>query len=83
MLHTQTYTHKEKNMFITPDKVIDSIQSGKKQFVNAIIKDDKFKSELNKLIDSQTEFAKGSVNSSLEIMQAFVKNAGTAFYKKG
>lgn len=70
-------------MFITPDKVIDSIQEGKKQFVNVMIKDDKFKTELTKLIDSQTEFAKGSFNSSLAIMQAFTKNAGTAFYKKG
>ena len=70
-------------MFITPAKIIDSIQDGKKQIVNTFVKDDKFKTELIKLIDSQTEFAKGSVNTSLSIAQALVKNAGTAFYKKG
>jgi hypothetical protein len=70
-------------MFITPDKIIDQIQSSKKQIVNTFVQDEKFKAELIKLIDAQATFAKGSVQSSLDIMQAFMKNGSTAFYKKG
>ncbi len=70
-------------MFITPDKFIDSIQNGKKQIVNAFVKDEKFKTELNKLIDAQGQAAKTSVEASLAIAQAFMKNGSTAFYKKG
>ena len=61
---------------------IDAIQDGKKTFVNTFVKDESFKTELIKLVDSQTKFAKGSVQSSLDIAQAFVKNASNAFYKK-
>ena len=69
-------------MFNT-DTVIDTIQNGKKQFVNTFVTDAKFKAELIKLVDAQTNFAKGSVKSSLDIAQAFVKNASDSFYKKG
>lgn len=64
------------------NQVIDAIQDGKKQIVNTFVKDESFKSELIKLVDSQTKFAKGSVQSTLDIAQAFVKNASNAFYKK-
>lgn len=63
----------------THNQIIDSIQSGKKQFVNTFIADEKFKSELNKLIDSQAQAAKTSVEASLAIAQAFVKNSTDAF----
>lgn len=82
MLFTHKHTHKENNMF-THDTIIDSIQDGKKQFVNTFITNEAFKTELIKLVDAQTKFAKGSVQSSLDIAQAFVKNASNAFYKKG
>lgn len=64
------------------NQFIDTVQNGKKQFVNTFVKDEKFKAELTKLVDAQTEFAKGSVQSSLDIAQAFVKNASNAVYKK-
>ena len=64
------------------DQVIDTIQNGKKQFVNTFVVDAKFKEELVKLIDAQTNFAKGSVKSSFDIAQAFVKKASDAVYKK-
>jgi hypothetical protein len=64
------------------NQVIDAIQDGKKQIVNTFVKDESFKSELTKLVDAQTKFAKGSVQSTLDIAQAFVKNASNAFYKK-
>ena len=75
----KTYTHKEKNMF---NQIIDTIQNGKKQFVTTFVTDEKFKAELVKLVDAQTEFAKGQVNTTLSIAQAFVKNASDAIYKK-
>jgi hypothetical protein len=64
----------------TSDFVIDSIQNAKKSFVNYFVTDDAFKKELTKLVDAQTEFAKGQVNTSLSIAQAFVKNASDAVY---
>lgn len=64
------------------NQVIETIQNGKKQFVNTFVKDESFKAELTKLVDAQTAFAKGSVQSSLDIAQAFVKKASDAVYKK-
>ncbi len=56
----------------TYETVIDSIQNGKKQLVNTFVQDKKFQAELIKLVDAQTEFAKGSVKSSLSIAEAMV-----------
>jgi hypothetical protein len=64
------------------NQVIDTVQNGKKQFVNTFVTDDKFKAELIKLVDAQTEFAKGQVKTTLSIAEAFVKNASDAVYKK-
>lgn len=64
----------------TPETIIDSIQSAKKQVVNTFVTDKKFQAELHKLVDAQTEFVKGSYKSSLAIAEALVKNAGTQFY---
>ena len=63
----------------THNQIIDSIQSGKKQLVNTFIVDAKFKDELNKLIDAQAQAAKTSVEASLAIAQAFVKNSSALF----
>lgn len=57
------------------NQVIDAIQSGKKQFVETFVQDAKFKAELIKLIDAQATFAKGQVETTLAIAQAFAKNA--------
>jgi hypothetical protein len=66
----------------TLDFAIDSVQTAKKTFVETFVKDDKFKAELIKLVDAQTEFAKGQVKTTLSIAEAFVKNASDAVYKK-
>jgi hypothetical protein len=65
----------------THNQIIDSIQSGKKQFVNTFVTDAKFKEELNKLIDAQAQAAKTSVDASLAIAQAFTKNITEAMKK--
>ena len=66
----------------TFDSIIDSVQTAKKTFVNTFVTDAKFKAELVKLVDAQTEFAKGQVKTTLSIAEAFVKNASDAVYKK-
>ncbi len=66
----------------TLDFAIDSVQGAKKTFVNTFVSDAKFKAELIKLVDAQTEFAKGQVKTTLSIAEAFVKNASDAVYKK-
>lgn len=62
----------------THNTIIDSIQNGKKQFVNTFVQDAKFKTELHKLIDAQAQAAKVSVEASLAIAQAFTKQATDA-----
>jgi hypothetical protein len=66
----------------TADHFIDSVQNAKKTFVNTVFADAKFKEDLVKLIDTQTEFAKGQVKTTLSIVEAFVKNASEAVYAK-
>ncbi len=67
----------------TPDFYIDGVQNAKKQFVNTIFaNNESFKKELTKLIDAQTEFAKGQVKTTLSIAEAFVKNASNFAYAK-
>ena len=66
----------------TPETIIDSVQNAKKQFVNTVITNESFKKELIKLVDAQTEFAKGQVKTTLSIAEAFYKNATDAIYKK-
>jgi hypothetical protein len=63
----------------THNQIIDSIQNGKKQFVNTFVQDAKFKAELTKLIDAQAAAAKTSVEASLAIAQAFTKQTADAF----
>jgi hypothetical protein len=65
----------------TPNQIIDTVQSGKKQIVNTFVTDSKFKEELLKLIDAQGQAAKTSVEASLAIAEAFYKNANEAIKK--
>ena len=64
----------------TQDFVIDSVQNAKKTVVNTFVTNDAVKKELVNLIDSQTEFVKGSVKHSLAIAQALVKHTSDAIY---
>jgi hypothetical protein len=64
------------------NQIIDSVQDAKKQFVSTFVTDKKFQADLIKLVDAQTEFAKGQVKTTLSIAEALVKNAGDAIYKK-
>jgi len=66
----------------TPEAIIDSVQEAKKTFVNTFVTNESFKKELIKLVDAQTEFAKGQVKTTLSIAEAFYKNATNAIYQK-
>lgn len=66
----------------TPEAIIDSVQNAKKQFVTTVITNESFKKELIKLVDAQTEFAKGQVKTTLSIAEAFYKNASSYVYAK-
>jgi hypothetical protein len=65
----------------TPNQIIDTVQSSKKQIVNTFVTDSKFKEELIKLIDAQAQAAKVSVEASLSIAHAFYNNANEAMKK--
>ena len=64
------------------NQVIDAVQNGKKQFVETFVQDATFKAELIKLIDAQATFAKGQVETTLAIAQAFAKNTTPLFAGK-
>jgi len=76
---THKHTHKENNMF--HNQIIDAVQTSKKQFVNLLPVEAKFKEELVKLIEAQASATKTAVEASLAIATAFTKNASDAFYK--
>lgn len=54
----------------TTDAVIDTIQNGKKQFVNTFVQNEKLVDTLNKFIDSQTDYTKKAFNTGLETATA-------------
>ena len=66
-------------MFIH-NQFIDTVQGGKKQFVETFIKDETFKAELIKLIDAQALATKTSVEACLAIATAFTKNSTAMLY---
>ena len=57
------------------NQVIDAVQNGKKQIVNSFVTDKKFQAELIKLVDAQTAFAKGQIETTISIAEALAKNA--------
>ena len=67
-------------MFIH-NQIIDAVQNGKKQFVNLMPVDTKFKDELIKLIDAQAAATKTAVEASLAIATAFTQNTTEAIKK--
>ena len=66
----------------TPDFYIDSVNNVQKKIVETFVTNDPFKKELVKLIDAQSKFAKTQYTTSIELAQAFVKNASEAVYAK-
>ena len=67
-------------MFIH-NQFIDTVQGAKKQFVETFIKDATFKTELIKLIEAQTKFYQGWVDTTLTLAQTLVASAKDSVYK--
>jgi hypothetical protein len=61
--------------------IIDTVQGGKKTIVNTFVKDEVIQKELTKLIDAQTKFYQGWVDTTLTLAQTLVSSASKAVYK--
>ena len=66
----------------TADFYIESVQNAQKKIVDTVVTNDSFKKELVKLIDAQAKFAKTQYTTSIEVAQAFWKNATDVVYAK-
>ena len=58
---------------------VDAVQSGKKQFVTAVVKHEGLANTMNKFIDSQAQYTKQAFDTGFECMTSF----GMAAMKKG
>ena len=63
------------------NQAIDAIQTGKKSIVNTFVKDEVIQKELVKLIEAQTKFYQGWVDTTLTLAQTLVSSANKAVYK--
>ena len=63
------------------NQAIDAIQSGKKTIVNTFVKDEVVQKELIKLIEAQTKFYQGWVDTTLTLAQTLVASAKDSVYK--
>jgi hypothetical protein len=63
------------------NQTIDAIQTGKKTMVNTFVKDETIQTELIKLIEAQTKFYQGWVDTTLTLAQTLISSANKAVYK--
>jgi len=63
------------------NQTIDAIQSGKKAIVNTFVKDEVIQKELVKLIEAQTKFYQGWVDTTLTLTQTLVSSYKDTIYK--
>ena len=76
--NTQTLTHRRFTMF---NQTIDAIQSGKKSIVNTFVTDKEIQSKLVTLIEAQTKFYQGWVDTTLSLAETLVSSAKNTVYK--
>jgi hypothetical protein len=63
------------------NQAIDAIQTGKKTMVNTFVADKEIQSKLITLIEAQTKFYQGWVDTTLTLAQTLVANAKDSVYK--
>ena len=63
------------------NQAIDAIQTGKKTVVNTFVTDKEIQAKLVTLIEAQTKFYQGWVDTTLSLAQTLVSNAKTTVYK--
>ena len=56
------------------NQAIDAVQSGKKVIVNTFVKDEVVQKELIKLIEAQTKFYQGWVDTTLTLAETLVSS---------
>ena len=63
----------------TADYYIDTVQNGKKTFVNTFVQHDAIKTALNDFIDAQTEYTKQATQASLATSTKLASESVKAF----
>jgi hypothetical protein len=63
------------------NQAIDAVQSGKKSIVTTLVTDKEVQSKLVTLIEAQTKFYQGWVDTTLTLAQTLVSNAKDTVYK--
>jgi hypothetical protein len=63
------------------NQAIDAIQTGKKTVVNTFVTDKEIQSKLITLIEAQTKFYQGWVDTTLTLAQTLVASAKDSVYK--
>jgi hypothetical protein len=63
------------------NQAIDAIQSGKKSIVSTFVTDKEIQSKLVTLIEAQTKFYQGWVDTTLTLAQTLVSSAKDTVYK--
>ena len=57
----------------TYDAVIDTVQNGKKQFVNTFVTNETMKEAFNSFVDAQTQYTKAAVKANTEAAASVAK----------
>ena len=57
----------------TYDAVIDTVQNGKKQFVNTFVPNETMKEAFNSFVDAQTEYTKAALKANTEAAASVAK----------
>jgi hypothetical protein len=63
------------------NQAIDAVQSGKKSIVTTLVTDKEVQSKLVTLIEAQTKFYQGWVDTTLSLAQTLVSSAKDSVYK--
>lgn len=58
-------------MFNIPELIVDSIQNGKKQFINKYVTNPDLKEAWTRYVNSQTEFCHTSIDTATAILTTF------------
>lgn len=51
----------------TPENFIDTVQNGKKQFVNTFVQHEGIKTALNEFVDAQSAYTKAALKTATEV----------------
>lgn len=66
----------------TFDLIIDTIQNGKKQFVNTYVTNKEVAAALNEFVDAQTAYTKNAAKAGTEMLTKLGTEATKAIYTK-